>query len=108
MALLKKKVQETQGSKSDFVGGIWIKESASGVQYLSISINGVNYVAFENKSRTSDKSPDYSVKKSTPYNKEQNNSTVRNNGYTPKNTNEQNIQTPQNYDMTDDMDYFDL
>ena len=49
MALLKKKVQETQGSKSDFVGGIWIKESASGVQYLSISINGVNYVALKIK-----------------------------------------------------------
>ena len=106
MALLKKKVQETQENKSEFVGGIWVRESANGVQYLSISINGVNYVAFENTNRTSDKSPDYSVKISKPYNKEKNNSTL--NGYTPKNTNEQNTQTPQNYDMTDDMDYFDL
>lgn len=108
MALLKKKVQETQGNKSDFVGGIWVRESANGVQYLSISINGVNYVAFENKNRTSDKSPDYSVKISAPYNKEKNNSISSNNVYTPKNTNEQNAQTTQNYDMTDDMDYFDL
>ncbi|PHI06656.1 hypothetical protein [Fusobacterium polymorphum] len=108
MALLKKKIQETQENKSEFVGGIWVKESANGVQYLSISINGVNYVAFENKNRTSDKSPDYSVKKPTPYNKEKNNSVSSSNEYTPKNTNEQNTQTPQNYDMTDDMDYFDL
>lgn len=108
MALLKKKIQETQESKNDFVGGIWVKESANGVQYLSISLDGIKYVAFENKNKTSDKSPDYSIKKSKPYNKEQNNSTVQNNGYTPKNTNEQNAQTTQIYDMTDDMDYFDL
>lgn len=108
MALLKKKIQETQENKSEFVGGIWVRESANGVQYLSISINGVNYVAFENRNRTSDKSPDYSVKVSAPYNKEKNNSVSSNNGYTPKNTNEQNTKTPQNYDMTDDMDYFDL
>lgn len=108
MALLKKKVQETQENKNEFVGGIWVKESANGVQYLSISINGVNYVAFENKNRNSNKSPDYSVKISAPYNKEKNNSNTQNNGYTPKNTNEQNVQAPQNYDMTDDMDYFDL
>ena len=106
MALLKKKVQETQENKSEFVGGIWVRESANGVQYLSISINGINYVAFENTNRTSDKSPDYSVKISKPYNKEKNNSTS--NGYTPKNTNEQNTQSPQNYNITDDMDYFDL
>ena len=108
MALLKKKIQETQENKSEFVGGIWIRESANGVQYLSISINGVNYVAFENRNRISDKSPDYSVKISTPYNKEKNNSVSSNNEYTPKNTNEQNTQTPQNYDITDDFDYFDL
>lgn len=108
MALLKKKVQETQENKSEFVGGIWVRESTNGVQYLSISINGVNYVAFENTNRTSDKSPDYSVKISKPYNKEKNNSASSNKEYTPKNTNEQNSQSPQNYDMTDDMDYFDL
>ena len=42
------------------------------------------------------------------FNKEKNNSVSSSNGYTPKNTNEQNTQVPQNYDMTDDMDYFDL
>lgn len=50
------------------VGSIWIKESQKGTRYLSVAVEDpededrkFNMVAFKNKDKKSDKSPDYFI-----------------------------------------------
>lgn len=45
------------------VGALWRKTSASGVTYMSGTINGVKVVCFENR-KQNDKQPDWRVMKS--------------------------------------------
>ena len=55
------------------IGGLYIKESASGVSYFSgfIEVNGErkNIVVFKNKEKKSDKTPDYQILESKDFSK---------------------------------------
>jgi len=48
------------------VGALWEKMSASGVRYMSGTIDGKRIVVFENKNKRTEKHPDWKVLLSTP------------------------------------------
>lgn len=47
--------------KNKSVGAIWIRTSAGGNEYFSISIEGKSYVGFANRYKEEDKHPDYKI-----------------------------------------------
>jgi len=55
-----------ENDMDDSVGAIWEKESKKGQEYLSLVINEVNYVAFKNDFRKSDRSPAWRIFESVP------------------------------------------
>ena len=97
MALKKVQTTETK-TQSKNVGGLWIRTSKNGKEYLFIRINGVDYVAFENTNKANDKAPDYSIQASNPMGSNNSDNNVEAKGYTPK---ESNVYTEQsnNYEQ---------
>lgn len=53
--------------KEKSVGAIWRKIAKSGLQYYSLSLNGVSYIAFQNKMKKTDKQPDWNIFEKKPY-----------------------------------------
>lgn len=102
-------------SESKYVGGFWFKQSKNGVQYISLSINGKNYVAFENNKKTSNKSPDWVIMESgnsnqgtktynNNYNQGNNNGYNGNNNYNDNNNG--NFNNNGNYNASDNNSNF--
>lgn len=60
----------SQQEKKKSIGGLYISESRSGLKYLSgfINVNGerIRIVAFKNKEKFSETTPDYSIMVSEP------------------------------------------
>lgn len=52
--------------KSDELGGLWLKTSGKGLEYLTGEIGGVKVVAFRNTKKTADNQPEWRVYKSKP------------------------------------------
>lgn len=81
--------------------GLWVNTSKDGREYLNFEIDGVKYIAFENKNKTNDRSPDYNIYKKDDLQSNQNNSYgyqgQKNQGYQPQNGNyNKKNQYPQN------------
>lgn len=60
-----------QHKKREQQGAIWVNKSAAGNIILKFSIGGVEYIAFENKQKTSDRHPTYHIylnERKTPQN----------------------------------------
>lgn len=57
--------------QSNSIGGLYVKESASGLKFMSgfIEVNGErkNIVVFKNKEKKSEKTPDWSILESKSY-----------------------------------------
>lgn len=80
MALGKNRQQQTTNYNSNNQQresyGLWINTSKDGKEYLTFTIDGVKYVAFENTKKQNDRSPDYTIYKSKDLQSKQ-----QNNGY---------------------------
>lgn len=69
--------QNKGNNNQNKVGAIWRKQTRNGSEYLSIVINGKNYVAFVNTYKNAPNQPDFNIMETQGGNN--NNNTVQNN-----------------------------